>query len=115
VPDRNRAEELRGTQLFFEPSEESAPDSDPDAEEGWYEHDLVGLSAVVDGRAVGEVVELVTGAAQDLLVVRLGSGSEAMIPFVDQIVPEIDPEAGTVTLTPPPGLLDLADPATKDD
>ncbi|MGO3089475.1 MAG: ribosome maturation factor RimM [Galactobacter sp.] len=105
VADRNRAEELRGTQLFFDPSEVEETE---DEDEGWYEHDLVGLKAVVDGAPVGEVTELVTGAAQDLLVIRLNSGTEAMVPFVEQIVPEIDSSAGTVTLTPPPGLLDLA-------
>jgi 16S rRNA processing protein RimM len=108
VPDRNRAEELRGTQLYFE------PDAEADTDDGEYEHDLVGLTAVVDGAEVGEVVELVTGPAQDLLVLRLTSGSEAMVPFVDQIVPEINQEGGTITLTPPPGLLDLAEPDSKD-
>ncbi|WP_291278584.1 ribosome maturation factor RimM [Galactobacter sp.] len=105
VPDRNRAEELRGTQLFFDPSDLEEEEGD---DEGWYEHDLVGMKAVVDGTQVGEVTELVTGAAQDLLVIRLTSGTEAMVPFVEQIVPTIDEDAGTVTLTPPPGLLDLA-------
>ena len=30
------------------------------------------------------------------------------MPFVEEIVPEIDPEAGVLVLTPPPGLFELA-------
>jgi 16S rRNA processing protein RimM len=103
VTDRSGAEELRGTELY------AAPDQ-PGEDEGWYEEDLVGLSVVVDGARVGTVTGLVTGEVQDLLQVRLGSGSEALVPFVEEIVPEVDLEAGTVTLDPPPGLLTLNEP-----
>lgn len=102
VVDRNRAEELRGTKLFVDSDEVD------DEDEGYYEHDLVGLTVLVDGAAVGTVSELVTAAAQDLLVVELQSGGQAMVPFVDEIVPEIDLDQGSVVLTPPPGLLELA-------
>jgi 16S rRNA processing protein RimM len=100
--DRNRAEELRGTELF------AAPDADGDGD-AWYEEDLVGLAVLVEGRRVGTVTGLVTGEVQDLLEVELEGGAEALVPFVDEIVPEVDTEAKTVTLTPPPGLLTLND------
>lgn len=103
VPDRNRAEELRGTKLFAEAEEPGGNDDD-----AWYEHDLVGLRAIVDGVQVGEVVALQTGTAQDLLTIRAKGGAEILVPFVEQIVPEIDVEGGTMTLTPPPGLLELS-------
>ena len=58
---------------------------------------------------VGVVTALTTGAVQDLLHVALdGVEEEALVPFVEEIVPEIDPEAGVLVLTPPPGLLELA-------
>ncbi|MDR2255630.1 MAG: ribosome maturation factor RimM [Arthrobacter sp.] len=103
VPDRNRAEELRGTQLFADALEQE------EDEEGWYEHDLVGLKALVDGVQVGTVSELVTGAAQDLLVIERAGAADLLVPFVEEIVPEIDLEGGFVRLTPPPGLLELGD------
>ena len=34
-------------------------------------------------------------------------GHRALIPFVDEIVPDVDLDAQTVLLTPPPGLLTL--------
>jgi 16S rRNA processing protein RimM len=107
IPDRTGAEGLRGTALHL--LDEGAPsDPDPD-EESWYEEELVGLTAYgPDGQPIGEVSGLVTGAAQDLLLVRLLDGVEAMVPFVAAIVTEVDPEAGRVVVDAPPGLLDLA-------
>ncbi|MDO5696729.1 MAG: ribosome maturation factor RimM [Dermatophilus congolensis] len=109
--DRTAAEALRGTKLFvdvLDEGEASTNDSD-ESEEGWYEDELLGLTVVtVSGETVGEVAGLLSRPAQDLLVVRLASGQEALVPFVEAIVPEVDPEAGRVLIDPPAGLLDLA-------
>ncbi|WP_413247921.1 ribosome maturation factor RimM [Sinomonas flava] len=103
VPDRNRAEELRGTRLFVETDElEDAEDED----EGWYEHELVGLQVRIEGRTVGTVAALQTMPVQDLLVVDTPDG-EVLVPFVEEIVPEVDVEAGFVVVTPPAGLFEL--------
>ena len=106
IPDRTGAESLRGTRLLLE-LDDVEDDADDD-EEGWYEHDLVGL-AVVDpsGAVLGEVTGLVVGAAQDLLEVRLSDGREALVPFVEAIVTEVDPDAGRVVVDAPAGLFDL--------
>lgn len=103
VRDRNRAEELRGTYLFVD-SDELEDDGE---DEGWYEHELLGLEVRVGDEKVGTVAELRTMPVQDLLVIRTVDGRDVLIPFVDEIVPEIDPEEGYVLLTPPPGLLEL--------
>lgn len=106
IPDRTGAESLRGTTLHLGEEEVGGGGSDEDA---WYEDELVGLAAYDSaGERLGEVSELVTGAAQDLLVIRLQDGAEAMVPFVRAIVPEVDPEGGRVVIDAPPGLLDLA-------
>lgn len=104
IPDRTGAESLRGTRLLLD-TDDVEGDAD---DEGWYEHDLVGL-AVVDpsGTAIGEVTGLVVGAAQDLLEVRLADGREALVPFVEAIVTEVDPDAGRVVVDAPAGLFDL--------
>ena len=108
VPDRTGAEGLRGTQLFVALGD--VIDDVDDDEDAWYEEELVGL-AVVDttGAHRGEVAGLQTGAAQDLLVIALTGGGQALVPFVEAIVPEVDTEAGRVVIDPPPGLLELAD------
>lgn len=79
-------------------------------EDGWYEEDLVGLSALTpSGEQLGEVVGLIVGTAQDLLRVRLTDGRTALVPFVTAIVPQVDTQAGTVVIDAPPGLLELAE------
>lgn len=102
VVDRNGAEALRGTSFTIDPGDRR----DLADGEFWVE-DLVGC-AVLDehGTSLGVVDEVVFGAAQDRLAIRTDAG-RVEIPFVDAIVPEIDLEGRTVTVTPPGGLFDL--------
>lgn len=102
VLDRNQAETLRGTRLVFET--DSAQDQDDDA---WYEHELIGLKARIGSEQVGEVVGLNPMPAQDLLVIKTAAGAEVLVPFVTEIVPEVDIEAGFIRLTPPGGLFEI--------
>jgi 16S rRNA processing protein RimM len=116
IETRNDAETLRGAKLFIETEELDEDDDD----EGWYEHELVGLEARVGSQVVGKVAALNTMPVQDLLVVTTPGGEEILIPFVEQIVPEVNIEEGFVLLTPPDGLFELntdqdagADPESK--
>ena len=95
IPDRTAADSLRGEPL-----------DDPE-DDGFYDHELEGLRVLLDGKEVGEVTGVTHGPTQSLLEVTLTDGKEVLIPFVEQIVPEVDLEAGTCTITPPEGLLDL--------
>ncbi|MCW3766968.1 ribosome maturation factor RimM [Paenarthrobacter ureafaciens] len=106
VADRNAAELIRGAKLFIE-----TEDLDDDDDEGWYEHELLGLQARVGSQVVGKVAALNTMPAQDLLVVETGDGKEILIPFVDEIVPEVNIEAGYILITPPAGLFEINDDA----
>lgn len=104
IPDRTGAESLRGTRLVLA-EELLAGDEDDD---GWYEADLVGLTArTPEGAVIGEVVALELGAAQDRLRLRRPTGGEVLVPFVEAIVPEVDPPSGLLVIDAPPGLLDL--------
>lgn len=104
ISDRSTAETLRNAELF-------APTEDPlDGGEGWYAEELIGFSVhrgSFESTLIGKVSDLITGSVQDLLQVQLEDGSEVLIPFVEEIVPEIDEERGAVVITPPPGLLEL--------
>ena len=101
IADRTAADSLRGTQFF------AAPLEGGDDDEGFYDHELEGLAIVENGTKLGEVTGVTHGPTQSLLEVALVNGKEALIPFVEEIVPEVDLEAGTATITPPEGLLDL--------
>ena len=102
VETRNDAEALRGAKLFIETEE-----LDEDDDEGWYEHELVGLDVRVGDAVVGKVSGLRTMPVQDLLVVTDQAGEEILIPFVEQIVPEVNVADKYVLLTPPAGLFEV--------
>ena len=102
IGTRNEAETLRGAKLFIETEE-----LDEDDDEGWYEHELVGLEARIGSSVVGKVTALNTMPVQDLLMVITPEGKEILVPFVEQIVPEVNVEEGFIRLTPPDGLFEL--------
>ncbi|GGM39839.1 ribosome maturation factor RimM [Longimycelium tulufanense] len=105
VPDRTAAESLRGALLTVDTAE-LPPIGDPDE---FYDHELEGLVAeLADGSRVGVVREVTHGPGADLLVLERDDGGEALVPFVSEIVPEVDVAGGRLLLTPPPGLLDGA-------
>lgn len=98
ISDRTRAEEVRNTLISVE-----ADDSDDDS--AWYVADLIGLDVIENDTVIGIVADVINNPAQDLLEIILHSGAEALIPFVEEIVPHVDIDSGTVTITPPAGLL----------
>ena len=102
IETRNEAETIRGAKLFVETEE-----IDEDDDEGWYEHELMGLDVRVGDQVVGKVSGLHTLPVQDLLVVTAIDGKEVLIPFVEQIVPEVNVGEGFVQVTPPPGLFEV--------
>lgn len=114
--DRTAAEGLRGIRLLA-PAGRGAADAEPaqhphadEAEDGWFPEDLRGLEVQdVSGVRLGTVADLHLRPHQDLLEITLVSGATAYLPFVEEIVPEVDEDAGVVTVDPPAGLLDLSE------
>lgn len=102
--DRTAAEALRGTRLMVDEPEEDTED------DAWREEDLLGLTVVLtDGTPVGEVAALHLREVQDLLEVRTAGGASVLVPFVEELVPEVDEEEGRVVIDPPAGLLELGE------
>ncbi|MFD6534330.1 ribosome maturation factor RimM [Streptomyces sp. NPDC060184] len=103
VHDRTAAEALRNTLLIAEVD----PDELPEDPEEFYDHQLMDLDVVLaDGTEIGRITEITHLPSQDLFIVERPDGSEVMIPFVEEIVTEIDLEEQRAVITPPPGLLD---------
>lgn len=113
VDDRDTAEALNGTVLYGEADDPE----DMLEEDAWYPKDLLGLEArfaegnmlgAPAGQTVGKVVDVIEGA-QYLLKIRLAKpvdgDTSTLVPFVDQLVPDIDLENGYLTLDPPGGLI----------
>ena len=102
VETRTDAELLTGRYLYRE-----AAEVEPLAEGEVFQHDLIGLQVVtVDGRPVGTVSELYEMRPADLLEVR-GEGRTLMIPFLKDVVVDVDLAGGRLVVDPPEGLLDL--------
>ncbi|HEY7874757.1 MAG TPA: ribosome maturation factor RimM [Actinomycetota bacterium] len=99
VTTRDEAEALRGP-LYIPASEARALEDDE-----YWPHDLEGCAVVVDGNTIGTVAQIVVGAAQDLIEVTTERGPR-LVPFVKEIVVEVDVDARRVTIDPPEGLLD---------
>ncbi|HET6727819.1 MAG TPA: ribosome maturation factor RimM [Jiangellaceae bacterium] len=103
VSDRAVAEGLRGVRLL---AEVGAGERLDDPEE-FFDHQLVGLRAVTTaGDDVGDITDVLHLPGQDLLVVRRPDNGETLVPFVTEIVPEVDLAAGQVVLDPPVGLIE---------
>ena len=127
VTDRNASEALNGTDLYIEPSHKIGEGADDTGEDdGFYAEELIGLQArwyanyPVDGDdtgdesfdatvspydIVGTVTDVMENPAQWLLTIREPSGAESLVPFVEEIVPEVNVEEGYLIVTPPDGLL----------
>lgn len=102
VADRTAAEAVRGLLLAVEVD----PAESPEDPEEFYDHQLVGLRVVSSaGDEVGELAEIVHGPAQDLLSVRAADGREILVPFVAELVPEVDVRGGRIVVEDLPGLL----------
>lgn len=99
--DRDLAESWRGRYLFLP---EQSLDELP---EGFhYEHHLVGLVCKTpNGEDLGKVTGIEMGPGQRRLVVRHGR-REFLVPYVPEIVTNVDLEAKIVTIDAPAGLLD---------
>ena len=89
VDDRGAAESLRGARIFVARS--SFPSTTADE---YYWVDLIGLDVVNrEGVALGQVTELLSTAAQAVLVMQYRSADktlERMIPFVAAYVDSVD-------------------------
>jgi 16S rRNA processing protein RimM len=103
VDDMNDAETLRGVEL-------RVPESalHPLARGAYYVHDLEGCEVVTTaGAAIGRVLRVEFGAAQPLLVVDGGAGSEVLVPMTEPMCRGVDTAAKRIVVELPEGLLDL--------
>lgn len=73
----------------------------------YYLHDLVGCAVeTVEGRHVGPVAVVYTGAAQAVLGIT-GPAGEILVPLAGDICREVDIAARRIIIAPPEGLLEV--------
>ena len=93
VDDRNAAERLKNKDIYI-----TEEDLLPLPENTYYIRDLIGLTVIneEDGALLGTIKDVLQPSSQDIYVVALAGGGEAMIPAVSEFVREVDPEEGCV-------------------
>ncbi len=105
VDDRDDAQALAGTELFVDRGVLPAT-----IEDEFYYADLIGLAAKrSDGELYGSVSAVHNFGAGDILEIERVAGARVMLPFNRETVPEVDIDAGVLTVDPPPGLEDGVD------
>ena len=95
VADRNAADLLRGRYLTVDQSA-----ARPLGKDEWFVDAVIGLRAVTpEGVEIGTVTDIESYAANDVVVVKSASG-ERRFPMVKAFVQRVQPDAGTITITP---------------
>ena len=98
--DRDRVGQLRNM-LVTVPAE-SLP---PLGEGEFYYHQILGLRVVTDeGEDLGTVTGIMETGANDVFVVADAAGHEVLLPDIEEVVLEIDPEARLMRVHLLPGL-----------
>lgn len=99
--DRTAAEALTGAKMLV--ADEALRPLDAGE---YFQHDLIGCHVeTMDGRVLGEVVDVMETGANDVLDIK-GSAGDVMVPLLASVVKNIDVEARRIRIDPLPGMLD---------
>lgn len=78
----------------------------PLAEGEYYFHDIIGCAVVTEeGEEIGRVSEILRPGANDVWVVERPKGRPALIPYIDDVVVDVDVGARRVTIRLMEGLI----------
>jgi 16S rRNA processing protein RimM len=102
ITDRNAAEAAKGVRLVAEVPDDERPTGDDE----YFDRQLIGLSAIHQGsdELIGTVTAVLHLPAQDVLEIRTDSGQQ-LVPFVSDLVPEVDLDRQRVVVADLAGLL----------
>jgi 16S rRNA processing protein RimM len=97
ITTRNQVEELRNEMMYSE-VDINEPTGDDDE---YHVLQLIGCIAYLEsGDKFGEVTDVINLPGQDLLAIKTEEG-ESLIPFVHQLVPEVDVKNKRMLVIPP--------------
>ncbi|WP_255437549.1 ribosome maturation factor RimM [Thalassobacillus sp. CUG 92003] len=76
-------------------------------EDEFYFHEIIGCDVYhVNGEKIGVIKEILTPGANDVWVVEREGSHELLLPFIEDVVKDIDTKAQVITIDPIEGLLD---------
>lgn len=77
----------------------SGKDQQPLEDGQYYYHQIIGLSVkTVDGEELGTIKEILSPGANDVWVVQRDGKKDLLLPVIDDVVKEVDLNAGEVTV-----------------
>ncbi|MCD5322661.1 MULTISPECIES: ribosome maturation factor RimM [Pontibacillus] len=98
----NEVESLKGGTLAITKEQQTPLD-----EGEFYYHEVIGCTVkTADGNVVGTVKEILSPGGNDVWVVGRPQQKDALIPYIEQVVTEVDITHKTITIEPMEGLLD---------
>ncbi|MCE4956770.1 ribosome maturation factor RimM [Macrococcoides caseolyticum] len=95
----NEVEQYKGLDVFQDVDTESLPLE----ENEYYYSDIIGCEVFNEGQSIGKVTEIFETGANDVWVVQ--GEKEHLIPYIEDVVKEIDIEHKTITIEAMEGLL----------
>ncbi|WP_159886995.1 ribosome maturation factor RimM [Paenibacillus puerhi] len=99
----NEVEKYKGWLLKVEEQYLSELDQDE-----YYYHEIIGCSVVTEeGEVLGEIKEILSPGANDVWVIKRPQGKELLIPYIDEVVLDVNVKDKKVTVRLMEGLLDL--------
>ncbi|MBI3591745.1 MAG: 16S rRNA processing protein RimM [Candidatus Melainabacteria bacterium] len=100
INDMDVAEDLCGLQVYVPSIEFKELQKNE-----YYYHELEGLTAYTEsGKVIGKVDHIMQGG-NDILVIKDDAGKEIMIPFADELVPEVNLKERTIIVNAINGLI----------
>lgn len=98
----NDIEHLKGAQLKI--TEDQLTDLDEDE---FYYHEIIGCDVYTnDGKKLGTITEILSPGANDVWVIKQPKGKDVLIPYISEVVIEVDIYSQKVLIEPMEGLLD---------
>ncbi len=105
IDEANTAEPLRLQEIQIPLSQIARLPAD-----SYYQHDILGLTVLtLDGRRLGEIVDILETGGNDVYSIRGSDGKQVLIPAIKAVVKQIDLAYRTMYIEPLPGLLEPAD------
>ncbi|KZZ82870.1 ribosome maturation factor RimM [Bacillus sp. SJS] len=104
-PNINDVEGYKGMVIKIPESELSELD-----ENEFYFHEIIDCIVFTDdGKEIGKVKEILTPGANDVWVIKRPRKKDLLIPYIKQVVKEINPSEKKIIITPMEGLIDDED------
>ncbi|KGX83685.1 ribosome maturation factor RimM [Pontibacillus marinus] len=73
----------------------------------FYYHEIIGCHVeTTDGSTIGKVKEILSPGANDVWVIQRPQQKDVLIPYIEQVVKQVDPENEKIIIEPMEGLLE---------